>query len=147
MVLKMLYNWDDMHIFGFAFPKKNPAQLQPDIIFRWSIIREQKMPTPGSGVFRAFIHHLLDSHSPTMPWGTRQSGACVSKRPGRVWSVTVRLRLEHSFHKHPAQTGYSIYLYINKYRAENRRGGGGRGEQKGGRWEGNSTKTRWLTCS
>lgn len=22
MVLKMLYNWDDMHIFGFALPKK-----------------------------------------------------------------------------------------------------------------------------
>lgn len=22
MVVKMLYNWDDMHIFSFAFPKK-----------------------------------------------------------------------------------------------------------------------------
>lgn len=28
MVLKMLYNWDDMHIFGVAFPKTPPkAQL------------------------------------------------------------------------------------------------------------------------
>jgi len=27
MVLKMLYNWDDMHIFGFAFPKKKKHRL------------------------------------------------------------------------------------------------------------------------
>lgn len=28
MVLKMLYNWDDMHIFAYAFPEKTSRWRQ-----------------------------------------------------------------------------------------------------------------------
>lgn len=31
----------------------------------------------------AFIHFPLDSHSPTMQWGTKTSGACASKNKER----------------------------------------------------------------
>lgn len=46
MVLKMLYNWDDMHIFGFALPKKTKTHLavrSQRVILRLSITYEQQM--------------------------------------------------------------------------------------------------------
>lgn len=39
----MLYNWDDMHIFGFAFPKKPSCLAAAKHFFRLSLTREQEM--------------------------------------------------------------------------------------------------------
>lgn len=65
----MLYNWDDMHIFGFAFPKKKTST-------HFFLGEAQLMSNRCRYMMQhlsAFIHYPLDSHSPTMPWGTKQA--------------------------------------------------------------------------
>lgn len=81
MVLKMLYNWDDMHIFSSALHVKPPAGSGRTLGFcRRSITHEQQM----------LIHEAasLDLHSLSVRFtfthnavGHQTSGACASKRP------------------------------------------------------------------
>lgn len=68
-----------------------------------------------------FIHYPLDSHSPTMLWGTKQSGACASKSPLPVRHTTSleasmqTWQICHFSQKPCSDCIYIIYLYINNY--------------------------------
>lgn len=112
MVLKMLYNWDDMHIFAFAFPKKPPAGSSHTLFF--FKVKQNRCWNSTQHLW-TFIHYPLDSHS-----RTRQAvpPLAVCQTAGLEASMQTR-------HKPCSDCIYNIFIYKQIY------GGEGRG---GGRW-------------
>lgn len=115
MVLKMLYNWDDMHIFGFAFPEKPSAGSSP--VFRWSLTYEQQMlkHKAASLSLHSFSVRFTFSHNAV---GHQMSGVCAARRPLPRLSQH-RSRSFYTDMTHgpffPTQLALYLYLYINKY--------------------------------
>lgn len=120
MVLKMLYNWDDMHIFAFAFPEKPHAGssssvfwVKQKVMSNKTLLHEQRLS--------AFIHFPLDSHSPTMPWGTKQAVRAplkdhfLSQHGSRsFYANSTHGPIFTTPPPSPAHTGCRIDLYIKK---------------------------------
>lgn len=67
---------------------------------------EQHLPT--------FIHHPLDSHSPTIQRGTGQRPIPICHTTG-LEASNAELTDMLFYYKNPAQTLYITYLCINKY--------------------------------
>lgn len=118
MVLKMLYNWDDMHILALLSLKK-PLQAAAQHFFRWS---------------RADAEHdaaslNLHSLSVRFTFSHQTSGACVSTRPLPVCQTTGLEASMPTRQKPCSDCIYNIFIYKQIY--------GGEG--------GNRTKTRWFS--
>lgn len=77
----MLYNWDDMHIFSSAFPKKiKMPGWHHFVLGEAELVSNRCWNTKQH--LATFIHHLFNSHSPTMLWGTKQRPLPVGHATG-----------------------------------------------------------------
>lgn len=88
MVLKMLYNWDDMHIFAFAFPEKKTSRWQQQLSFLGEAESHEQQDAAARAAslsLHSFSIRFTFSHNAV---GHQTSGACASKRP---LSVTPRV--------------------------------------------------------